>query len=70
MTRAADGTDIDSDSPICSWDTTQITLRGWLRMLPKFLRKKDPRFRTLWESGFIMAKETAIAPTRTHAREL
>ena len=25
--------------------------------------KKDPRFRTLWESGFVMAKETAIAPT-------
>ena len=61
---------MDSDQPICSWDTTPITLRGWLRSLPKYLRKKDPRFRTLWESGFVMSKEYTYAPTRTHARAL
>ena len=61
---------MDSDTPICSWDTTPITLRRWLRSLPKYLRKRDPRFRTLWESGFIMYKEVTYAPTRTHARAL
>ena len=28
------------------------------------------RFRTLWESGFIMAKDVAVAPSKAHARAL
>ena len=70
MPRTAAAAEFDSDPPICSWDTTPITMRAWLRALPKYLRKKDPRFRTLWESGFIMAKDVAVAPTKSHARAL
>ena len=60
MPRSTTSTDDSdtTDSPFFDWDgVTMLYMRGWLRQLPKVLRRMDTRFRTYYESGYIMYKQ-------------
>ena len=64
-------TDQETDTSYPDWDgVTPIDMRAWYRKLPKRLRRRDSRYRTLWEMGFVLSKDTVLAPSRKHALAL
>ena len=60
-------TDSTDNKIPCTWDSTPLTMKGWLRMLPKQLVTVDSRFRTMWEQGYVLSKNQVLAPSETHA---
>ena len=69
--NSENSTDLETDSSYPDWDgVTPIDMRAWYRKLPKRLRRRDSRYRTLWEMGFVLSKDTVLAPSRKHALAL
>jgi hypothetical protein len=69
--NSENSTDLETDTSYPDWDgVTPIDMRAWYRKLPKRLRRSDSRYRTLWEMGFVLSKDTVLAPSRKHALAL
>ena len=50
-----------------SWDSTPITMRGWLRALPEYLEDLDSDFPMFWSMGAVFGSNNALCgPTNRH----
>ena len=54
------------DSDVCSWDTTPIGMRSWLKKLPEHLEDIDPDLVLWWTQGAVMNRSQVCGPTVYH----
>ena len=65
--RSITASDKNLEGSIPSWDSTPITMRGWLRAMPEYLEDLDADFPLFWSMGAVFGSNNALCgPTSRH----